>query len=131
MTDMTKTPGNIAWIEHRSQDVAGAVAFYKDVLQFKVAPMDMTLPDGSPYYALTVGERPVGGFTQGEGGWLTYLTVEDVDDSVQKAFDGGAEVVTAPHSVPGVGRMATIKDPAGGEIALFAYVTAEGTSDGQ
>lgn len=60
----------------------------------------------------------------GDGGWLTYVTVDDVDARVKKAKAAGATVVSEAMTAPGVGRMATIADPFGARIAFIDYSKA-------
>ena len=49
------------------------------------------------------------------------ITVDDVDKRFGKALDQGATAVSEPSDYPGVGRMATIRDPYGASIALITY----------
>jgi len=123
-TDPTTTHGHPSWLQHSSQDPAKARAFYEKVLGWTVSAMPMK--DGSSYPAIMVGEKPVGGFSPmpGDGGWITYVTVDDVDARVANAKKAGAEVLAEPMTMPGVGRMATIQDPFGARLALIDYSKA-------
>lgn len=118
------THGSPSWLQHSSQDPVAARRFYETVLGWAIS--DMPLKDGSNYPAIVVGGRPVGGFSPlpGAGGWLTYVTVDDVDACVEKAAGAGAKIVAAAATVPGVGRMATFDDPFGARIALIDYSAA-------
>jgi predicted enzyme related to lactoylglutathione lyase len=51
--------------------------------------------------------------------WLSYLTVDDVDELVQRAPELGAEVLYPPTDMPEVGRFAVIADPTGAAFAPF------------
>jgi len=86
----------------------------------------MPMKDASNYPAIVVAGAPVGGFSPmaGEGGWLTYITVDDVDARVAKAKAAGAKIIAKAMTVPGVGRMATIADPFGARLALIDYSKA-------
>jgi predicted enzyme related to lactoylglutathione lyase len=118
------THGAPSWLQHSSRDPAAARKFYETVLGWTVSEMPMK--DGSNYPAIVVAGAPVGGFSPmpGEGGWLTYITVDDVDARVAKAKAAGAKIIAKAMTVPGVGRMATIADPFGARLALIDYSKA-------
>lgn len=118
------THGAPSWLQHSSKDPAAARKFYEAVLGWSVSEMPMK--DGSNYPAIVVGGAPVGGFSPmlGDGGWLTYITVDDVDARVKKAKAAGATIVSKPMTAPGVGRMATIADPFGARLAFIDYSKA-------
>lgn len=121
MSDAMRTHGAFSWSELQTTDVAAAAAFYREVLGWEVQAMD--LPNGS-YTAIAAGGRPLGGIVPGSGGaarWLAYVTVDDVDARTARAAAAGAVVLKAPFSAPGVGRMATIEDPAGAPICFITY----------
>ena len=124
MSDPNTTHGAPSWLQHASADPASARDFYERVLGWAIA--DMPMQDGSSYAAITVGDRPVGGFApiSGDGGWTVFITVDDVDARVAKAKGAGADIAQFPMTAPGVGRMATIVDPFGGRIALIDYTKA-------
>lgn len=118
------THGAPSWLQHSSKDPAAARKFYETVLDWTVS--EMAMKDGSNYPAIVVGGGPVGGFSPmpGNGGWLTYVTVDDVDARLRKALDAGATLVAEAVTAPGVGRMATIADPFGARIAFIDYTKA-------
>ncbi|MGI9645086.1 MAG: VOC family protein, partial [Ilumatobacteraceae bacterium] len=47
------------------------------------------------------------------------FTVESVDASIEAATGAGGQVVNGPMDIPGVGRIATVHDPAGGNFNLM------------
>jgi hypothetical protein len=122
--DPNTTHGAPSWLQHSSGDPAAARTFYETVLGWNVSEMPMK--DGSNYPAIVVGDGPVGGFSPipGDGGWLAYITVDDVDTRLRKAVDAGATVVAEAMTVPGVGRIGTIADPFGARIAFIDYAKA-------
>ncbi len=116
------THGAPSWIEFNGESSADVRKFYENVLGWNV--VDMPMQDGSSYPGIMVGEGPVGGFASkaaDTNSWLIYITVDDVDKRFKAAIDGGAIPVSEPFSAPGVGRMATIKDPFGASIAFITY----------
>jgi hypothetical protein len=118
------THGAPGWLQHSSSDPAAARKFYETVLDWTVSEMPMK--DGSNYPAIVVAGAPVGGFSPmpGDGGWLTYITVDDVDARVAKAKAAGATIIAKAMTVRGVGRMATIVDPFGAKLAFIDYSKA-------
>ena len=48
--------------------------------------------------------------------WFAYIAVDDVDARLEKAVAAGAEIMRPPFEVPGVGRIAMLKQPDGGAI---------------
>ncbi len=60
------------------------------------------------------------------GSWTIYITVTDVDASVNKAKAAGATILADPFDIPGVGRMAKIVDPQGAKIAMITYESMQG-----
>ena len=73
---------------------------------------------GDDYTCLMVEGRPVAGAfpPQMEGTpphWDVYFNVEDCDATVARAVGLGASELVAPYDLPGVGRTATVRDPAG------------------
>lgn len=124
MTNPNTTHGAPSWIEHSSTDTEAARKFYEDVLGWTIGEMPMK--DGATYPMIMVGDKPVGGFPPmpGQGGWLLYITVDDVDARVAKAKSAGAQIVREAMTAPGVGRMAAISDPFGAQIAFIDYSKA-------
>ena len=127
MSNPMETHGAASWIQHSGKDPAAARKFYETVLGWHVA--DMPMQDGSAYPGIMVGENAIGGFMPQpvpDGQWLIYITVDDVDSRYKAALEHGAEGVSEPSSFPGVGRMATIKDPHGASIAMITYESQQG-----
>ena len=121
------THGAPSWIEHSGKDAAAARAFYEKVLGWTIAELPMK--DGSTYHGIMLGETPVGGFSSApaeQGGWISYITVDDVDARFEAALEAGATALQAPFSVPGVGRIASFRDPAGATLALITYESQQG-----
>ncbi len=121
------THGAPSWIEHQGQDGAAARAFYEKVLGWTIAQLPMK--DGSTYHGIMLGETPVGGFSPmptDQGAWTIYVTVDDVDARFNAALEAGAAALQEPFSVPGVGRIASFRDPAGATLSLITYESQQG-----
>jgi predicted enzyme related to lactoylglutathione lyase len=78
------------------------------------------MEDGT-YWVCKDGDQPVAGLfdisnPRFEGippNWFAYLAVDDVDARVEQAKAAGAELMRPIFEVPGVGRIAILKDPSG------------------
>ena len=122
MNDSMTRPGVAGWIQYTGPDTAAAKQFYRDVIGWAIT--DMPMQDGSSYAGIMVGETPIGGFSpyeEEDGNWTAFITVDDVDSCVSRATEAGGTVLSGPMDAPGVGRMATLRDPQGARIALITY----------
>jgi len=122
--------GHFYWNELMTRDVERAKSFYGTTVgwQFDAMPME----DGGTYWVCKQGEEPVGGiFDIGQprfegvpANWFAYLAVDDVDARVAKATAAGAELMRPIFEIPGVGRIAILKDPTG---AGLGWITPSST----
>lgn len=55
----------------------------------------------------------------GNTGWLSYVGVEDIQNSTEKARELGANIVVGPLQIPDIGWITVITDPTGCTIAIF------------
>lgn len=118
--------GTFAWNELATVDVDAARAFYAGALGWTFE--EFPLPDG-PYWVAKSGDRIVGGIGGMETGavagdtpyWFAFVEVDDVDARLAKATALGATVLQPPQDVPGVGRVAVLRDPTG---AAIGWMTA-------
>jgi uncharacterized protein len=113
--------GQFHWNELMTRDPEGAKAFYGRTIGWRFEGMAM---EGGTYWICKVGDRPVAGIMDlnrpgGEGKptqWFAYLAVDDVDARVKRAKAAGAELMRPSFDVPGVGRIAILKDPTGAAL---------------
>jgi uncharacterized protein len=124
-SNWTPAEGVFVWDELMTTDVEGAKGFYREVVGWESRDMDM---GNSFMYTLfssggedRAGCMPVPPEAQGmPPAWLTYLGVEDVDATVEKAKSLGSSMVfMEPTDVMTVGRLAVIADAAGAGVGLF------------
>jgi len=116
--------GTFCWDELMSPDPQKAAAFFEAVLgwTFSTKPMGglgdyhTAMLNGAPVAGIT-GMPP--GMEQGPGFWISYVFVADLEESVARAAELGAEVTVPPMPVPEVGRIALIRDPQGATVGLF------------
>lgn len=120
-----RTPGIFSWREMITQDVEGSKKFYTELLGWNTHSMDMG--GGMQYEMFMQGERPVAGMVKSPKEdapttWMNYITVEDLDATVEKAQALGAHVCMPAMEVPGKGRFAGVVDPQGALIAFWQFI---------
>lgn len=120
--------GEFNWVELQTRNPEAAIAFYKETAGWQFQPE--TMPGGGTYWLAMLGEKVVSGIwtlgkdddSSGDNRWLVYLHVDNIDAAVEQARSAGAEVLREPWDVPGVGRVAMIRDPGGAEIGWVTPV---------
>lgn len=113
--------GHFYWNELMTRDAEQAKKFYADTIGWSFDGMPM--PDGT-YWVAKVGDTPVGGLFEMKGpafegipeNWMSYLAVDDVDARLATAQSAGASVMKPAFDVPGVGRIAILREPGGAVI---------------
>jgi predicted enzyme related to lactoylglutathione lyase len=112
--------GSFCWIDLGTTDVEGAKAFYGGLLGWQFE--DLPAPEGS-YTMCRLRGRDVAGIhrhAEEEGtGWSSNVSVGDLDRATARARELGAEVLAEPFEVPGAGRTAVLRDPAGAVVSLW------------
>jgi len=129
MNDAFKKHGAFSWSELIVDDVDSALGFYTEVIGWDIEEMEMPQ---NKYYVLKTDGVPVGGIMgKPEGSeqfpdhWGTYITVNDVDETLAKAETAGGKAVYPPMDVPGVGRMCAIADRSGAVVSIITYEDKE------
>jgi len=107
------------WPELATTDLAAAKIFYGGLFGWEA----IDIPGAEGHYAIfrLDGLDCAGAYglsaEQRERGvpthWLNYVKVASADEAAGKAKALGGSVTAGPFDVPGVGRMAVLKDPAG------------------
>lgn len=125
---MAWTHGKFYWNELMTRDVERDKKFYVDALGWTFEGMPM--PQGT-YWVAKIDGQPVGGLfpindPQFKGVpevWMSYIAVDDVDARVKKAQGLGATLMRPIFDVPGVGRVAILKEPGGAGIGWMTPVS--------
>jgi uncharacterized protein len=117
--------GGFYWNELMTHDVERAKAFYGRALDwsFEAKPMD-----GFTYWLVKAGDQMAGGMIEMNGPdfdgipehWMAYVAVDDVDARLRRAVAAGATALREPFDIPGVGRIAILRDAAG---AVIGFIT--------
>jgi len=113
--------GTFYWNELMTRDAEKAKKFYADTLGWSFEGMPM--PGGTYWVAKARGEIVGGIFPlagpQFDGvpeSWMAYIAVDDVDARAKKAQGAGATLMRPIFDIPGVGRIAILKEPGGAGI---------------
>ena len=117
--------GSIAWLDLTVEDAPRVRDFYRRVVGW--AASEVTMGDYSDF----VMHRPtdgaeIAGVCHARGAnadlppaWLVYITVADLDTSLERCRELGGEVVAGPRDLGAHGKFAVIRDPAGAATALI------------
>jgi len=120
--------GEFCWTEIASNDADKCMDFYTNVFGWEFKKGDAA--PGMAYNEFTTGgDQPAGGLYQIDPQWfggnpppphfMSYVMVDDVDETTKKAAELGGTVTRGPMDIPGVGRFSIIADPTGAHIATF------------
>ena len=115
------THGSFYWNELMSRDAERDKKFYSETLGWTFEGMPM--PDGT-YWVAKVGDRPVAGLFPLSSPhydgvpevWMGYIAVDNIDERIKKAQALGAQLMKPAFDVPGVGRIAVLREPGGAGI---------------
>jgi predicted enzyme related to lactoylglutathione lyase len=120
-------PGAFSWQELVTPEPEEASAFYQKLLGWTIE-QDKTV--GVPYNTIkTQSGQPIGGIMPPPPNspalpatWGVYITVENVDETVEQAQTLGGKILMQPIDIPTVGRFALIADPQGARFAVITYL---------
>lgn len=135
---MTNRAGEPIWYELLTDDIDRARSFYGAVFGWTMAAPPMAPPGAESYEMIgTCDGNHAGGVLpltpeMTAGGarptWLVYFGVDDVDAAVDKLVSLGGGTLMDAMDIPGVGRMAFVRDPQGNPFYLMRGAS-DGTSD--
>jgi uncharacterized protein len=126
MNDIFLKHGAVSWTELTTNDPEAAKKFYGALFGWTF----QRFPGSEmPYDMINVGDRMIGGIlkTPKEAGdmppfWMSYVSVENVDQTAKNAKELGAKIMMPPHDIPEVGRFCIFQDPQGATIAAITYL---------
>ena len=110
-----------SWVDLGSTDLAKSREFYGGLFGWNC-------PEGPPeaggYSVCDLGGKTVAGLGPQMNPamppvWMTYVNVDDADDTVAKVAANGGTVFMPPMDVMEAGRMAVFADPVGAVIGLW------------
>ena len=111
----------VTWFEISGKDGGALQKFYSDLFGWNVDasnPMQYGMVEGKDG---GIG----GGITasqDGSAGLTVYVSVDDLQASLDKATSLGGQVVMPPMDVPGGPKIAMFRDPAGNNVGIMIPV---------
>lgn len=124
-----KQSGRFVWYDLFTKDSAASIEFYGNVIGWGTEPFE---GGDMPYTMFSNKGAPFGGLMEiapemGEipPHWLPYVSVEDMEGTVERIQELGGSLHVAPQDIPNAGRFAVAVDPQGGVFAIFASSTGE------
>jgi uncharacterized protein len=121
--------GHFYWNELMTRNPEQAKSFYGATVGWTFEAMPMA---DCTYWVAKLGDDAVAGifplstpkFDGVPEQWMAYLAVDNVDARVNKATAAGAELMRPLFDVPGVGRIAILREPGGAGIGWMTPVTS-------
>ena len=127
--------GQFCWTEIAGTDLTKTVPFYSNVFGWEIN--QSTSGAGEfPYleFSSSGGKNPDGAIYRMNPEWfgghmppphfMTYVAVDNVDESAAKAESLGGSILRPPMDIPNVGRMAVLRDPTGAAFSIFTPLKA-------
>lgn len=126
MPETTNPPGTFCWIELHTTDPQEARRFYTELFGWEAGDIPVGPDDIYTIYRLR-GQSVAASFAldaqRKEAGvpsnWLSYVSVENVDDAAKSAAELGGTIIAGPFDVMDAGRMVILSDPGGAPLALW------------
>jgi uncharacterized protein len=120
--------GTPSWVDHASKDVEASNSFYGSLFGWEA---DDQGEEMGHYTLMRKAGKTVAGnmnvMMEGQpSAWVTYVSVNDADATVDLAKKAGAAVFVEPMDVADIGRMAVFADPTGAAIGLWQPKTFQG-----
>jgi predicted enzyme related to lactoylglutathione lyase len=109
----------ITHVEFSAKDLGETKKFYADVFEWEISDF----PEMN-YATFGAEGGSGGGFNPiseeyPAGRVLVYINTPDLEETLEKIKTSGGTVIMDGYEIPGVGRMATFKDPTGNLVALL------------
>lgn len=123
-TDIRNRHGAFGWSELVTKNPEAAADYYTKLFGWQYHSFDM---NGALYRVITINGHGVGGIRApmpgepAETRWLTFVSVKDID-AVASSIEAAGGMITVPVTeLPGIGKMAGMIDPVGGQTYAFEY----------
>lgn len=118
--------GEPCWVDYLTSDVPRARAFYSELFGWTAEESR-----SGEYVTFRRDGRAVAGLGPrlgdvGADAWLTYLLVDDAEQSLRSATAAGAHVLVPAEPVGAEGTLAVIADPGGAVVGMWDPVDHRG-----
>jgi predicted enzyme related to lactoylglutathione lyase len=119
--------GTPSWVDLATTDVDGSRAFYTGLFGWEWEANETDQPDNHYHMGSLAGRAAAGMMQQAQEQvdmglpplWNVYITVDDVDATVDAVAGAGGAVMAPAFDVMDAGRMAVIVDPTGAVVCLW------------
>jgi len=122
---MKSNIGKIGWVDLTTENAEEIRDFYEKVTGWK--PQALSMGDYDDYVMLSPSDDPISGICHKKGNnkdlpnnWLIYITVEDIEKSVDQCIALGGKVILSPKNYGDNAKYCIIEDPSGAVVALYA-----------
>lgn len=119
MSNSRPTKGRIVWHDLMTTDPKASLAFFTELLGWTTKEVPMGPAFGN-YTMFGAGGKDVGGMMPLDGSkgipshFISYISVDNIDDAIAYVEQNGGKIVVPKMDVPGVGIFAGALDPQGG-----------------
>jgi uncharacterized protein len=125
------TPGTPCWVElSGTPDVEASAAFYGELFGWELPELPNSAELGGYRRAKRDGKDVAGVSPRMEDGqptvWATYVSVDDVAETLAKVGAAGGTTMVEPMDVQGLGTMAVFTDPTGAVCGVWQPGTFHG-----
>lgn len=117
--------GKVGWIDLTVENAEEVRDFYQQVTGWKSTSVEMgsyddycMIPSDSDDAVAGICHRQ-GVNSSIPGGWMIYITVDDVESSKNKCLELGGKIVVETRDMGAGGKICVIEDPSGATAALF------------
>ena len=117
--------GDVAWNELLTTDYKAALKFYSALFGWKADKAHDMGADVGMYQTFASEGTPIGGMfnitpdMQAPPNWGIYISVPDINKTVDAVKTNGGKLIHGPMEVPGGSMIATFEDPTG---AMFSAI---------
>jgi|GEM_PF-612308 len=125
MHDNLKMLGAFSWSELMTSKPKLSIKFYKNLIGWDIEKIQV---GGKPYHVIKVNGEEIAGISEYPeenrglpARWETFITVFDVDATVNAAIPLGTNIVIPPEDIAGIGRFCTIRHEDGGKFSLIEW----------
>jgi predicted enzyme related to lactoylglutathione lyase len=119
--------GTFSWTDLTTPDAQASKQFYGGLFPWDYE--DNPIPGDGVYVMARIDGRAAAAMFESDErhpAWASYVTVDDLEATTEKARGLGAAVLAEPFDVMDVGRMSTVQDPTGAVFCLWEPRTSIG-----
>jgi predicted enzyme related to lactoylglutathione lyase len=115
---MFSPKGKFGWYELMTSDTKAAGKFYSEVVGWTTQEMNA---GNMNYTTFNIDGTGIAGMLTipGHVAWIGYISVDDVDEHIDKIVDAGGKLWKPATDVPGMLRFAVMSDPQGAAFVVF------------